>query len=44
MLLAYGAWGLNAHTMTTGRKGNPPALGIGMARMLAKRFRVSSDL
>ena len=32
-------WPVGVHSLT-GRKGNPPALGIGIARMLAKRFRV----
>jgi len=38
LLLAYGAWGLKPGTIC--RKGNPPALGIGMARALSKQFRV----
>jgi len=38
LLLAYGAWGLKPGTIC--RKGNPPALGVGMARALSKQFRV----
>jgi hypothetical protein len=38
LLLAYGAWGLRPGTIR--RKGNPPVIGIGMARALSKQFRV----
>jgi hypothetical protein len=38
LLLAYGAWGLKPGTIC--RKGNPPAIGVGMARALSKQFRV----
>jgi len=38
LLIAYGAWGLKPGTIC--RKGNPPALGVGMARKLSKQFRV----
>jgi hypothetical protein len=38
LLIAYGAWGLKPGVIC--RKGNPPALGIGMARKLSKQFRV----
>jgi hypothetical protein len=38
LLLAYGAWGLKPGTIC--RKGNPPAIGVGMARALSKQFRI----
>jgi len=38
LLIAYGAWRLKTGTIC--RMGNPPALGVGMARKLSKQFRV----
>jgi hypothetical protein len=38
ILLAYGAWGLNKSTVA--RRGNPPAIGVAMARKLASNFLV----
>jgi hypothetical protein len=38
ILLAYGAWRLNNSTVA--RRGNPPAIGVSLARRLAKNFLV----
>lgn len=38
--LAYGAWGLVAGVSSGFNRGNPPCIGVGMLRKLAKRFLV----
>ena len=42
LVLAYGAWGATTGTLPAGvKKGNPPTIGVGLMRKLAKRFVVS---
>ena len=42
MVLAHGSWGTIAgRTGATCNKGNPPCIGVGLMRKLAKRFVVA---
>ena len=41
LVLAYGAWGLIAGTISPCNRGNPPCIGVGLLRKIAKRFIVA---
>jgi len=40
MVIAYGAWGLVSGRTGACNKGNPPAIGVGLMRKIARRFLV----
>ena len=40
LVLAYGSWGLVAGRTGACNKGNPPCIGVGLMRKIARRFLV----